>query len=217
MGKFTEELRDAAGEQWSRVVNHRFTDELATGTIDRDVLKRYLIQDHRFLDVGVVLLASMVANARELSDRIPGCQFLAVLTGKENTYFERCFEKMNVTKEDRESIPDSDVTVKFCEFLRDAAKSGSLGEMLAVLVVCEWSYMSWGERVLEKTVRDDFACYEWVDLHSGEFFRGVIEYLRGLLDKEEQFLDEEGKAAVKKRFLEAVQYEEEFFEHAYLG
>ena len=33
---FTEELRDSAGEQWERVVGHKFTIELAKGEIDRD-------------------------------------------------------------------------------------------------------------------------------------------------------------------------------------
>ena len=37
--------------------------------------------------------------------------------------------------------------------MRDAAASGSLGEMLAVLVVAEWSYQSWGERVQAAGVR----------------------------------------------------------------
>ena len=32
---FSEELRDEAGDQWTRVVEHRFATELATGTIDR--------------------------------------------------------------------------------------------------------------------------------------------------------------------------------------
>lgn len=55
----------------------------------REVMRRYLIQDHRFLDALVVLLASMVASLRSLEDRIPACQFLGSLTGPENTYFER--------------------------------------------------------------------------------------------------------------------------------
>jgi thiaminase/transcriptional activator TenA len=79
--KFTEELRESAGSQWDRVVNHKFTDELAEGTIEKEVLTRYLVQDHRFLDSFVVLLSSIIANARNLADRIPGCQFLAVITG----------------------------------------------------------------------------------------------------------------------------------------
>lgn len=89
------------------------------------MLKKYLIQDHRFLDAFVVLLASAIANARCLDDRIPGCQFLALITGKENTYFERCFDKMGISEEDRK-VPDEVVTVKFVNLMKEAAK-GTLG------------------------------------------------------------------------------------------
>jgi len=212
---FTEVLKEEAGQQWIRVVNHKFTTELASGTIDRNVLKRYLIQDHRFLDSFVVLLASMIANCRCLEDRIPGCQFIALITGKENTYFERSFQAMGCTEEERNAIPNAECTEGFINLMHDVAKSGNLGEILAVLVVCEWSYQTWGESVLESTVREDFTCYEWVDLHSGEFFGKVVQYLRTLLDKEETFLDEDQREKVKKRFLSAVALEEAFFENAY--
>jgi thiaminase len=33
--RFTDTLREAAGEQWDRVITHKFTKELAAGTIDR--------------------------------------------------------------------------------------------------------------------------------------------------------------------------------------
>ena len=101
--------------------------------------------------------------------------------------------------------------------MREVAQSGHLGEMLAVIVVCEWSYLSWGERVLSKTKRDNFETYEWVDLNSGQYFSGVVEYSRGLLDKEGNLLDGQGQEKCRKRFLEAVQCEEDFFDFAYSG
>ena len=227
--RYTDQLRAKAGDQWNRVVHHRFTKELAAGTIDKQtVLKPYLIQDHRFLDSFVVLLASIVAAVPSLEDRIPGCQFLAVVTGSENTYFERSFEALGVTLEERESTPDAAVTTKFCTLMRDAAASQNLVEMLAVIVVCEWSYMSWGQAVLNEGMvnREDFVTHEWVDLHSGPMFEGVIEYLRSLLDREGGHLasaaasgdnDEASRLleACERRFLEAVQLEEDFFEYAY--
>mmetsp|Transcript_27617 Transcript_27617/g.55398 ORF Transcript_27617/g.55398 Transcript_27617/m.55398 type:complete len:219 (-) Transcript_27617:161-817(-) len=212
---FTEELRAAAGDQWDRVINHRFTTELARGDIDRNVLKKYLIQDHRFLDAFVVLLASAIAKARDLDDRIPGCQFLGLITGKENTYFERCFVELGCGKEERAKIPDEDVTKGFANLMREVSYKGTLGEILSVLVVAEWSYQSWGEKVLPITNRDDFLTYEWVDLHSGDYFRDVVSYLRGLLDKEGTLIDDEGKEKCKAAFLRAIQLEEDFFEMAY--
>ena len=87
------------------MIGHKFTKELAAGSIDRTVLKRYLIQDHRFLDAFVILLASIIANARTLDDRIPGCLFLATITGKENTYFERSFQALGVSNIERLVFP----------------------------------------------------------------------------------------------------------------
>ena len=213
--RFTEELRLAAGNQWERVIGHKFTKELAAGSIDRNVLRRYLIQDHRFLDAFVILLASIIANARNLADRIPGCSFLATITGKENTYFERSFQALGVSDVERTSLPDAPCTVGFCNLMKDVAFQGTLSEMLAVIVVCEWSYQSWGQLVCEDTVRDDFVCYEWVDLHCGESFDAVVQYLRELLDKESAYLSEEDKEKCKARFLNAVQLEEDFFNYAY--
>lgn len=213
---FTDELREAAGDQWYRIVNHRFTNELADASLDRAVLQRYLIQDYRFLDSFIVLLSSMVAHCRSLKDRLPGCQFLAVITGSENTYFERALFALGAgSEEERAKIPNAECTTGFCQLMRDAASSGSLGEMLAVLVVCEWSYLCWGERVAATAVRDDFCYYEWIDLHSGPAFQNVVKYLRGLLDEEGKRLDDTGKATVMQRFLQAVQLEEDFFESAY--
>ena len=141
MARFTDELRALAGAKWDAVVEHRFTDELAAGTIADGVLARYLIQDHRFLDAFVVLLASMVAAAPTLADRIPGCQFLALITGRENTYFERSFDALGVDKAARVDTPNAPPTSAFDGLMREAAKA-SYPEMLAVLVVAEWRWES---------------------------------------------------------------------------
>lgn len=72
--RFTDSLARDVNAVWQQVINHKFTDQLAAGTLDKEVLKCYLIQDHRFLDAFVVLLSSMIAHARSLEDRIPGAQ-----------------------------------------------------------------------------------------------------------------------------------------------
>ena len=163
----------------------------------------------------------MIANARCLQDRIIGCQFLALITGKENTYFERCFEELKCTETEREQIGTAEVASNFISLMKDVSSQpyspSKLGEILAVLVVCEWSYLSWGSAVSPHTNRDKscWMMYEWVDLHSGESFENVVEYLRQLLDKEGKLLDEEGKKRCLDRFLKAINLEEEFFEFAY--
>jgi thiaminase/transcriptional activator TenA len=88
VSRFTNELRAAAGDHWTALSTDRFTSELSSGTMNEMVMRRYLIQDFRFLDSFIILLVFIIAHARSLSDRIPGCQFLAAITGAENTYFQ---------------------------------------------------------------------------------------------------------------------------------
>jgi thiaminase/transcriptional activator TenA len=64
-------------------------------------------------------------------------------------------------------------------------------------------------------VRDDFVTYEWVDLHSGEGFEQLVKYLRDLLDKEGRLVSAPERDACKKRFLQAVQLEQDFFNMPY--
>ena len=125
--RYTDELRIKAGKQWDRVINHRFTKELATaggsggGIATKDetnhfkncIMKNYLIQDHRFLDSFVILLASIITKLSCLNDRIAGCQFLGVITGSENTYFERSFATLGITTEERseEITPNSKLSL----------------------------------------------------------------------------------------------------------
>lgn len=121
--RFTDWLHDEHSEDWNKMINNKFTDQLGDGALPDDVLRRYLIQDHRFLDGFVVLLASMIAEAPSLKDRIPGAQFLGLMTGKENTYFERAFQAPGVTEEQRTTTPDTKVTQLFDQQMRHAAKS----------------------------------------------------------------------------------------------
>jgi len=255
--RYTDELRIKAGKQWDRVINHRFTKELATaggsggGRIATKnetnhfkncIMKNYLIQDHRFLDSFVILLASIITKLSCLNDRIVGCQFLGVITGSENTYFERSFATLGITKEERseEGTPNSKTTTKFCSLMKEVALSGNLEEMLAVIVVCEWSYLSWANILLKEEAdnknvhqinRDDFLTYEWIQLHSGTEFENVVQYLRELLDREgaklkadvvekKDYITSPGISqnrldACEKRFLQTIQLEEDFFDHLY--
>ena len=221
---FCDEQRQIHADLWSRVTNHRLIDQLVDNTIPKRVLSRYLAQDHRFLDAFVILLASTVACANCLSDRIPGCQFLALITGRENTYFERSLDALGDEATFAMEAPDGPATIGFCSLMRETAYSSDFASMLAVLVVAEWSYQDWGERVLPSLDEDKddvpFWCREWVELHSGPYFGSVVTYLRGLLDDEATRLSatSDGDAALERAataFAKALQLELDFFEQAY--
>jgi thiaminase/transcriptional activator TenA len=212
--RFTDELRESVAKSWDAVVHHPFTDALAAGTLDPAKMRRYLIQDHRFIDRFVVLLASAVAHAPSLADRIPGCQFLALVTGPENTYFERSFVALGVREDERRDTPDASATADFKALMREAALSGSYARMLAVLVVAEWSYLAWADRVKHRRP-SQFWHAEWIDLHTGPYFESVVGWLRSQLDAVGPALVDKERSQVRADFARAVALEKAFFDHAW--
>lgn len=210
----TEALRARCAEDWEHAVRHPFCDALAEGSLPLARMRWYLVQDHKFVEAFLRLLARMVSEAPSLEQAVPGARFLGLIAGPENTYFLRSFEALGVTEADR-AAPPAAPTAGFIALMEEARASGELGRMLAVLVVAEWSYLSWGERLAPPRADLPFWFAEWIELHSGEGFAGVVAYLRALLDVEWERLDAPGRAEVERIFREAVRLERAFFDAAW--
>jgi len=195
----TEMLRQGKAADWQAATTHAFTRELSDGTLPEDKMRWYLQQDYQFVDGFVRLLASTIAHAPTLADSVPAAQFLAVITGPENTYFLTVCDR-------RDGAQD---------LMAEAAASGRYENMLAVLVVAEWVYLSWASP--ENPPKPDLPFWfaEWITLHAGEGFEGVVEYLRGQLDKTWPTLTPEAQAEVTRLFHRAVELEKDFFDAAY--
>ena len=216
-GTFSDWLKASVADDWKRVTHHPFTDAWGAAALPQANLKNYLIQDHRFIDRFVALLAAAVSRAPTLKDRIPGCQFLAVLTGAENTYFERSFVALGVTDDDRNQPADWPATAGFKQLMRDASESTSYTNMLAVLAVAEGTYLGWADRV-NKAIAErpaDFWYYEWLDLHVGTYFESVIAYLNGQLDQYGPDLNADERAQCLDHFRKATSLEVAFFDTAW--
>ncbi len=209
----TEHLKHHSLADWKAATTHAFTDALGAGSLDLDKMRGYLQQDYLFVEEFVRLLAAAISNAPTLADAVPAAQFLAVITGPENTYFQRSLEALNVP-EAKGHAPE---TQAFLDLMRRARLSGNYEEMLAVLVVAEWSYLTWATAVEDKAVGLPFWFAEWITLHAGPGFSGVVEYLRSQLDAVWPTLSPDAQDKVTTHFVTAVELERAFFDAAWAG
>ena len=98
-----------------------------------------------------------------------------------------------------------------------ARQSGRFELMLGVLVVAEWIYLDWATPLEDRAEELPFWFGEWITLHSGEGFAGVVAYLRGQLDKVWPPLDAAAQDEVRAIFAEAVRLELDFFDASWRG
>ncbi|GAA1348087.1 TenA family protein [Falsarthrobacter nasiphocae] len=208
--RFTDALRHAHAETWDAVVRHRFVRELFAGSVPDTVMAGYLVQDYRFFDDFIRLLGAAICAADSTDARITLARVAGEVAGDENTYFLRCFEALGADEPLRAETPDSPATAGFLALMREAVASQNYAAILAVLVVAEWSYLSWA-RTAPATLPQDFVHAEWVDLHDGPEFRERVAFLRAELDRVGP-----GEESVAADFFgRAIALERDFFDDAY--
>ncbi len=211
----TDKLRAACIADWQQATEHDFCKELATGTLSLDKMRTYLVQDYTFIDNFTRLAASAIYHAPTLADRLPLARFLGVIAGPENTYFQRSFDALNVPEHQQNNPVLLKPTQDFQDLMLEAAASGSYANMIAVLCVAEWVYLSWASPVADYDSELPFYFAQWIDLHCGDYFASVIEHLRSQLDSAYVLLDEDQQRETENYFARAVKLEKQFFDACY--
>jgi len=211
----SEDLKQSCINNWSAATTHPFCIELADGSLPLEKMKRYLAQDYTFIDNFVRLAASAIHHAPSLPDRLPLAHFLGIIAGPENTYFQRSFDMLNVPKSEQTSPKLLTPTSDFQALMLKAAKSGEYGNMVAVLCVAEWVYLSWAEPMVDAVEALPFYFGEWITLHAGEYFESVVEHLRSQLDTAYNKADASQQETIKEYFQQAVLLEKQFFDACY--
>jgi len=210
---FTDSLRAAAGPAWTAATRHRFTAELAAGTLDSAVYARYLVQDFAFIETLTSLVGAAVAAAPSMAEKQRLAGFLGVLTGGENDYFERSFAALGIAPDAWRGAPFAPVTRRLVGHLERAA-GGTYDDILAVLAAVEWVYLDWATAVADARPAQ-FYDAEWIALHVDPGFRDFVGWMRAELDRRGPALPPARQDALRARFRRAVELEADFFDAAY--
>lgn len=214
MNGFSEMLRRECASDWQACVDHRFVNELFSGEISDEHLRRYLVQDYQFVDRFVALLGAAIASADHFAARVRLTQFAAMITSEENTYFVRCFDQLGVPEAERRAPILSPVTQAFQDLMAEAASSLSYANTLAVLCVAEGLYLDWADQPGRPLPRD-FRHAEWISLHANDFFRSFVGWLRAELDRVSLKLSAAEQQRARQLFYHAVKLERAFFDATY--
>ncbi|MEJ2870041.1 TenA family protein [Actinomycetospora sp. OC33-EN08] len=194
------ELRHRHAEVWDAAVGHRFVDELGAGTVDDAVLARYLAQDALFLDAFVALLGAAVAAADRPGPRMVVARQLGLVAGDEDDYFARALARLGVDAPAEPLAPTSG----FLALMDGSRRSADYATAMTVLLVAEWLYLDWAQRVGDEPA--DWLYAEWIALHRGPAFAAWVAFLRAEVDR---------VGADEQAFARAVELELAFFDAAY--
>jgi len=209
--RFSENLRQSAEPFWSQAVHHRLVQEIYRGSVPLEVMKRYLVQDHRFIDCFLSLLGGVLVNCDTMEAKLTFGRFIGMISNDENSYFERAFTSLNVSHAERYETPDAQPTAAFKALMLEAATSGSYAACLSVLTVAEWLYLDWAQKA-PKEFPESFVFSEWIVLHDNPYFSEFVGFLRSELDR----VGPDAGTQCRSFFQRAVELEKAFFDAAYV-
>ena len=179
--RFRDWLRDRAEPDWSRMVGHRITRDMAADTLPPAALRRYLVYEHGFVETAVTIFAYALAKAPGIAEQSALVETLHALTNEQIEYFERIFRELGMPVAERDSTPMPADVLAFRDGMMSLAAHGTYEEIIAGMAAAEWMYLTWSRVAHERKPRDR-TCAEWIALHVGPQFTGQVDWLLGQLD-----------------------------------
>ncbi|GBD10548.1 Aminopyrimidine aminohydrolase [bacterium HR23] len=212
----TQSLRQTYHALWEKMVTHPFVQELGRDTLPLAKFQRHFQQDYLFLRAFVTLLALAIAKAPDFPTKRRLAGFLAQVTEGEEALFRRAFREWGMSDAQVDAIRPHAKVAPYLSFMERIAYNGPFHYQLALLVVSEWTYLDWAQRVVQTYRLPATPLYrQWVELHSNPDFQAFVEWLRQRLDALGETLAPNARQGVAGVFSATLLHEVHFWDAAY--
>ena len=213
-GSFSEWLRARSGPPWDRMVHHRFTREMAQGTIAPAALRRYLVFEHRFVETAVVIFGYALVRAPSIVEQARLTEVLRGLTGDQLTWFQRIFTQLGISEAEQRPVDPPSAVRAFDEGMLGLAAHGSYEEIVGSMAAAEWMYHTWCTEAHAAAPADPVIA-EWVGLHVAASFADQVAWMRGQVDQHGPALAPWRQERVANAFARTLALEIDFHDAPY--
>jgi thiaminase (transcriptional activator TenA) len=178
--RFTDVLRQAAAQEWSRMQGHPFVRAIEADALPGDALRRYLIVECGFVDAAVAIFGYALVKAPDLGTRRELVTILRGLTEDQMPFFVEAFAELGVRGEPwREPPPPAAAMLR--EGMLGFAAHGGFAEAMTAMLAAEWTYWEFCGRCLERRLTDP-VLRRWLGLHVAPPFDRQVAWLRATVD-----------------------------------
>ena len=180
--RFCEWLRDEAEPWWTRMVEHRMTRDMAADCLPADVLLRYLVYEHDFVETAVTIFGYALVKAPGIAEQTRLAAALQGLTTDQLAWFRRVFGELGVSDDQRVVTDPPPPVSAFRDGMLSLAAHGTYEEILAGMAAAEWMYLTWS-RAAHARGPSHPVCGEWIALHVSPPFADQVAWLLDELDR----------------------------------
>jgi len=212
---FSERLRRKADKIWRAIDAHPFLSELNAGSLSSDRFGHFITQDYLYLLDFAQVLSLGAAKSPDLKTlEIFNRQSLMVVQ-VERDFHATFGHELGISRAELDRTPKAHVTEAYTKHLQAIARAGSLGEIVAAILPCNWIYGEVGKRLFKTRPRKPRIYREWIELYaSDEYWVGVKEQL-ALMDELGPTASRNERTRMDEHFLLSSRYEFLFWDQSY--
>lgn len=214
MSTFTEILREKAAPIWDANLEHPFVQGIASGKLDLQSFRYYVLQDSYYLSHFARVQAIGASRAEDLNTTARMAAHAQGTSQAELSLHEKFIKQLHVTSEELANFQPAPTAYAYTSHLYRVGASGSLGEIIAAILPCYWIYYDIGQQ-LKGATPDEPIYQEWIAAYGGEWFGELVQEQLDRLDELAKTASEKEKSRMIDHFLISCQYEYLFWEMAY--
>lgn len=209
----SERLHSAALPLWQRTLTHPFVTGMGDGTLPLANFRFYMCQDYVFLVEYSRVLALATAKASDLDTMGRFANLLDATLNREMALHREFAARCGISETALAATTPAPTTYAYTRHLMCVAALGSLAEIVAALLPCQWGYSEIGQTLARrgKPVAAPFYA-QWIEMYASAEFAALATWLRTLLDALDGTVNEE---QLRKIFCTSARYEYLFWEMAY--
>ncbi|MCY1516148.1 Aminopyrimidine aminohydrolase [compost metagenome] len=191
-----------------------FNQELASGQLDENAFRHYMIQDAHYL----VAFGRALAIAAAKADHADGVvQFADAAKGAvivERSLHAGFMKQFGIDDATFEATPLSPASHHYTSFLIATAWSAPYPVALAALLPCFWIYAEIGRDIQARAAQPNpYAA--WIDAYAGEEFHALVRAVIATVDRAAEAASAQTREAMHQAYTHAAQLEWMFWDSAY--
>lgn len=211
---FSQDVWQRNHDLYQKILALPFNQELASGTLKREVFCHYVIQDAHYLLAYGRALAVAAAKAYEADDVIQFYEAAKIAIIVERSLHADFMQEFEISKAEFENTPLTLACHHYTSFLTATAWSESYPVILAALLPCFWIYAEVGKDIVNQSVVHN-PYQAWIDTYAGEEFNTAVRNVIATIDKVAARCDEDTLVKMHAAYRMGAKLEWLFWDSAY--
>jgi len=191
-----------------------FNRELASGQLDENAFKHYMIQDAHYLVAFGRALAIAAAKADDADGVVQFADAAKGAVVAERSLHAGFMKQFGIDAATFEATPLTPASHHYTSFLIATAWSAPYPVALAALLPCFWIYAEIGREIHAHAARPNpYAA--WIDTYAGDEFHALVRAVIASVDRAAETASAHTREAMHQAYTHAAQLEWMFWDSAH--